>query len=186
MPGRRGEILAAATRVVAERGIDTMSLAELAEALGCSTYTLTYHFGRKDRLLAAIVEHVETEMRAEIERLAAEADISLGDLLRRYWQALREPGVHAYLRLWLEMLVLGSRHPDRFPGFAERAAGGWRTLAADVLRARTGSSELATLLVAAVTGLELDHMLDPGSPEPDRAMERLARFLDEGQGDRLR
>jgi AcrR family transcriptional regulator len=121
--------------VVTERGIDTMSLAELAEALGCSTYTLTYHFGRKDRLLAAIVEHVETKMRAEIERLAAEPDVSLGDLLRRYWQTLREPGVHAYLRLWLEMLVLRSRHPDRFPGFAERAAGGWRTLAADVLRA---------------------------------------------------
>ncbi len=169
-----------ATRVVAERGIDTLSLAELAEALGCSTYTLTYHFGRKDQLLAAIVEHVETEMREEVGRLAGDPGTSLGDLLRRYWKATHEPGARPYMRLWLELLVLSSRHPERFPGFAERAAGGWRTLAADILRERTGSDELATLVVAAVTGLEIEHMANPGSPEPDRAVERLARLLDEG------
>lgn len=179
LPGRRAEILKAAARVVAERGIDTLTLAELAEALDCSTYTLTYHFGRKEQLLAAIIEHAETQLREEIERLAGEPGTSPGELLRHYWQTTREPGARAYLRLWLELLVLASRHPDRFPGFHERAAAGWRHLAADILREHTGSEELATLIVATVTGLEIEHMLDPRSARPDQALERLARLFDE-------
>ncbi|MGK5552995.1 TetR/AcrR family transcriptional regulator [Actinomadura kijaniata] len=176
-PGRRAEILHAATRVVAERGVDTLSLAELATALGCSTYTLTYHFGSKERLLAAVVEHVETGLQAEIAELAS-ADLPNADLLRHYWRTTRDPGARSYLRLWLELLVLADRHPDRFPGFHERAATGWRTLATDLLRRRTGSDALATLVVAAVTGLELDLMLDPDPARADAALELLVSLLD--------
>ncbi|WP_113703640.1 TetR/AcrR family transcriptional regulator [Nonomuraea lactucae] len=179
LPGRRTEILRVATRVAAERGIDTLTLAELAGALGCSTYTLTYHFGRKEQLLTAIVEHAETELREEIQRLAADPGTSPGQLLRRYWRATREPGARDYLRLWLELLVLSSRHPERFPGFQERAALGWRHLAGDILRERTGSDELATLIIAAVTGLELELLLGPHPSGADQALERLARLLDD-------
>ncbi|HEX2314307.1 MAG TPA: TetR/AcrR family transcriptional regulator [Thermomonospora sp.] len=154
-------------------------LAELAEALGCSTYTLTYHFGRKEGLLAAIVEHVETELRDQLRRIAEQpGDASPADLLRRYWETTRAPGADGYLRLWLELLVLAGRHPERFPGFHERAATGWRDLAAEILRARTGSDELATLIVAAVTGLEIEQMLDPASPRPARALDHLIRLLE--------
>ncbi|MBB5131395.1 AcrR family transcriptional regulator [Thermocatellispora tengchongensis] len=179
-PGRREEILTAAVRVAAERGLDDLSLAELATALGFSTYTLTYHFGRREGLLAAIVEHVETEMREQIRRLAeGPGGASPGELLRRYWESTRAPGAHSYMRLWLELLVLAGRHPDRFPGFQQRAATGWRDLAAQVLREHTGSDELATLIVATVTGLEIEQMLDPGSPRPGQALDCMIRLLEQ-------
>jgi AcrR family transcriptional regulator len=41
LPGRREEILDAAVRIMSERGIEGLSLAQLAEALGFSTYALT-------------------------------------------------------------------------------------------------------------------------------------------------
>ncbi|WP_165975382.1 TetR/AcrR family transcriptional regulator [Actinomadura rubrisoli] len=178
-PGRRAEILDAATEVVAERGLETISLAELAKALGCSTYTLTYHFGTKEQLLAAIVAHVESALQTEIAELAADPGTSGADLLRRYWRGTREPAARSYMRLWLELLVLASRQPERFPGFQERASTGWRALAADILRQRTGSDALATLIVAAVTGLELDLMLDPTPAAADAALEQLITFIED-------
>ncbi|MCD0449261.1 TetR/AcrR family transcriptional regulator [Actinocorallia sp. API 0066] len=177
-PGRRAEILTAATRIVAERGVETLSLAELAKALGCSTYTLTYHFGSKDRLLAAIVGEVERHLQAEIAELAADPATPLPDLLRHYWQAVRSPSTRPYLQLWLELLVLSARHPDRYPGFQDQAVTGWRTLAADILRARTGSDALANLIVATVTGLELDLLLNPDPTPADAALHHLLTLLE--------
>jgi hypothetical protein len=76
------------------------------------------------------------------------------------------------------LLVPAGRHPERFPGFHERTATGWRDLAAEIPRERTGSDELATLIVAAVTGLEIEQMLGPASPRPARALDRLIRLLE--------
>src|SRR5271154_3690532 len=71
LPGRREELLDAAVRVMSERGIEALSLAQLAEALGFSTYALTYHFGTREELLAAVAEHVETRLQAEFGAVAA-------------------------------------------------------------------------------------------------------------------
>ncbi|NRQ33746.1 TetR family transcriptional regulator [Nonomuraea sp. NN258] len=184
-PGRRAEILDAAVKVVAERGLDTLTLGQLAQALGFSTYTLTYHFGSKDQLLAAVVEHVETTLRAELAALAGEPGQSLPDLLRRYLAALGEPEARSYLRLWLELTVLAGRHPDRFPGFYERAVDGWRALAAGVLRERTGSEALATLLVATVTGLEIEYLLNPDRSRLDQAVDLLIDLLSALESSRI-
>lgn len=181
-PERRAEVLEAAARAVADRGIDGLSLAELAKALGRSTYTLTYHFGSKEQLLAAVAEHVEQTLQAELAPLAEDPGTPLPDLLRHYWRSTRAPQARPYLRLWLELVVLASRHPERFPGFRADAVTGWRTLAATALRARTGSDALATLIVAAITGLEIEVMLDPDPAAADAAFERLLALLEPALG----
>lgn len=53
---RRGEILEAFTRAVAERGYDGTNFGDLAAELGISKGTIVHHFGTKDALLRELHE----------------------------------------------------------------------------------------------------------------------------------
>jgi AcrR family transcriptional regulator len=156
-PGRREEILDAAVKVLAERGFEGLSLAQLAESLGFSTYALTYHFGAKEEFLAAVVTHVEERLQAEFQTLAAEPGLTPAELLRRYWATTAEPGAGESMRLWLEVVLLASREPDRFPGFLERAARSWTPVIVTALGDRPDVEQWAALAFAttAVDGARL-------------------------------
>jgi AcrR family transcriptional regulator len=173
LPGRREEILDAAVLVLAERGIEAMSLAQLAQALGFSTYTLTYHFGTREDVLAAVAEHVETTLQAEFAELIQRPDLSMPDLVRRYWATTKEHGASHVMRLWLELVLLASREPGRLPGFLDRATVGWERVIGAALGDRRDADTLVPLAFAAITGLELLQLMQPGSDVPDRALERL-------------
>jgi TetR/AcrR family transcriptional regulator len=53
----RGRIIREATRLFAERGYAATSVREIAEAVGVTKPTLYYHFGSKDGLFTALVNH---------------------------------------------------------------------------------------------------------------------------------
>lgn len=52
------KLLAAAVRIVAERGIDGMTLAEVGEAAGYSRGLPGHYFGKKSDLVAAVASHI--------------------------------------------------------------------------------------------------------------------------------
>jgi AcrR family transcriptional regulator len=173
LAGRREEILDAAVLVLAEHGIEKMSLAQLAQALGFSTYALTYHFGSREDVLAAVAEHVETRLQAEFAELTGPPGLSMPDLVRRYWATTREPGASHAMRLWLELVLIASREPGRLPGFLDRATAGWEQVIGAVLGERPNTDTLIPLAFAAITGLELLQLMRPGSDVPDQALEQL-------------
>lgn len=55
---RRGEILAEATRLFAERGYEGASMADLADRVGLRKASLFHHFPSKDALYAAVLESI--------------------------------------------------------------------------------------------------------------------------------
>lgn len=84
---RRGELLRAATSIIARDGYGACSLRNVAEAAGCTTGAVTYYFKNKTDLMVAIAE-------------------------RRFetYETLLDPGteragVRAMLERWLEMTV---------------------------------------------------------------------------------
>lgn len=178
MPGRREEILDAAVRVMSERGIEALSLAQLAEALGFSPYALTYHFGTREDLLAAVAEQVETRLQAEFGAVATAtgpglAVDDLAELVRRYWAASQGPGAGNSMRLWLELVLIASRDPDRLPGFLDRAVSGWTQVIVSGLADQPDAGTLAALVFATMTGLELLQLMQPGSTAAGQALEKL-------------
>ncbi|GII95019.1 TetR/AcrR family transcriptional regulator [Sinosporangium siamense] len=177
--GRREEILDAAVRVLADRGIETMSLAQLSEALGFSTYALTYHFGAKEQLLAAVAEHIESVVQLTFAALADQPGLTLAELMRRYWEINREPGSAAAMRLWLDLVLLASRAPERLPGFLQRAVFDWRAVIAGALGDRPDAERLTTLVFATITGLELMQLIEPESDAPRQALEAFIGLLPE-------
>jgi AcrR family transcriptional regulator len=63
---RRGEILAAAARVIAEKGYANTGTKEIAEAAGMAEGTLYNYFGSKREILLAIAEETEAPMEAAV------------------------------------------------------------------------------------------------------------------------
>lgn len=74
-PGRRGEILDAFVRYVADRGYDRTNIGDIADELGMSKGTIVHHFGTKAQMLRELEEtHLERQLavlRMAWERLAA-------------------------------------------------------------------------------------------------------------------
>ncbi len=75
-PGRRGEILDAFVRYVAERGYDRTNIGDIADELGMSKGTIVHHFGTKSQMLR---ELEETHLTREL------------DVLRMVWDRLAAP-----------------------------------------------------------------------------------------------
>jgi TetR/AcrR family transcriptional regulator, transcriptional repressor of bet genes len=75
---RREQILQATEMLVAERGWQHATFAEICKAAGVSNRVLTYHFRDKDDILLALLEYTVTRLRGAVvaaiptERTAAE------------------------------------------------------------------------------------------------------------------
>ena len=75
-PGRRGEILDAFVRYVAERGYDRTNIGDIADELGMSKGTIVHHFGTKSQMLRELEEaHLTRQL----------------DVLRMAWGRLDAP-----------------------------------------------------------------------------------------------
>ena len=74
-PVRREQVLAAAERVLLERGLRNTTMADVAEAAGLAKGTLYLHFESKDDLLAGLrrryVEAIEAELRVRVAKAAS-------------------------------------------------------------------------------------------------------------------
>ncbi|OBI17681.1 TetR family transcriptional regulator [Mycobacterium sp. E2327] len=75
-PGRRGEILDAFVRYVAERGYERTNIGDIADELGMSKGTIVHHFGTKAQMLR---ELEETHLALQL------------DVLRMAWDRLAAP-----------------------------------------------------------------------------------------------
>ncbi|MFG2005427.1 TetR/AcrR family transcriptional regulator [Spirillospora sp. NPDC048911] len=167
-------LLDAARSLVAEEGIEALSLAALARRVGLSRPSLYEYFRSKDDLVAAIVED-------ELPRWASLVDQALAgppDLAAK---------VEAYVRVQLEVMTDG-RHAAAValvehalaepaqPGAAERGSG------AEARRIRDGHAQLLRPLVTAlgeagIPGPELRAHLIQG------IVDAAAKFVAERPGD---
>ena len=162
--GSRDEILAAAVRIVAEEGLDDLSKSRLAEKLGCSTFVLTYHFGSREELLAAIVEHTEERHRELLTEMASKKQATVADLIQSYWNDLPVHDDPNYARLWLEVALRASREPDKYPTVGQHVMKDWIKLVDEHFMGDDRDETRATLIVAALMGLELLNLLDNTIP----------------------
>ncbi|MCA9615019.1 MAG: TetR/AcrR family transcriptional regulator [Sandaracinus sp.] len=81
-PSLRDRILAAATRLFGERGYDSTSVREVAEAAGCTKPALYYHFGSKEALFLAALRAETDELTRLVERPLEPASTVRDHLIR--------------------------------------------------------------------------------------------------------
>ncbi|MFH9009910.1 TetR/AcrR family transcriptional regulator [Streptomyces sp. NPDC017943] len=99
----REDVLAAAMEMIAERGLEKLTMAALGREVGMSSGHLLYYFGSKDELLLRTLEWSEGRLGAERARLLTRA-APAGERLRAYVD-LYVPDGHRdpHWTLWLEV-----------------------------------------------------------------------------------
>ena len=177
-PARRPEILDAIVDYIADNGIADLSLRPLAKALGQSTFVLTYHFGDKDGLLAAALEHFESKHRDTLQSL--DPDEPLGDAIRAYWRSITRERNLRLLRLSLEVATSGQ------PQFGAQMTTAWVDFATQGFVARgmdkRAARREATLLVATITGLLLDLLTTGDSKRVNAALDLYTAPMSSARG----
>lgn len=78
--GRRTQLLSAACRIIARRGVRGLRVAEVAEQAGVSTALIYHHFGNRSGLVTAVMLHINDRLAT---RAAAGSGSGLERLLRR-------------------------------------------------------------------------------------------------------
>jgi AcrR family transcriptional regulator len=176
-PERKPELLRAVVAELARSGLAGVSLRPLAQALGVSTYTLSYHFGSKEQLLVEALAHVEEEQRRLVAgwtaELGPEADAAA--VIERYWTWVSRPENLGQVRLVFEVLT-SPQGAELIPAeHRRRLMSAWVELIAGELQAhgvpkRVAMTE-ATIAASALAGMVLD-LLATGDQRRLRAAAR--------------
>jgi AcrR family transcriptional regulator len=179
MPGRRAaederkrQIIEAAYRVAARRGLERLTIRQVAAAAGLSAGLVHFHFKRRDLLLVALLDWVletTTVLRVDetmeaisdpLERLLA----LLGQEMDRLTRDRRR--IHVFFDFWLlgtrdaeirrRMRTELKRYREAFRPMAEAV------LAADPERFRDVTAEgLASVAVGFIKGCAVQSVIDP-------------------------
>lgn len=180
-------ILEAAVTQFGTSGFDATSLDDLARSLDIRKQTILYHFGSKDDLLRATVDHAGAEMVDEIEQACAgqrgweAVDAVVGVVFR---VAVRQP---AKLGLLREVMRLGApwatQLTDGFDPLIKRACEFLET-EMDAGRMRRSDSRLVLVsaystVVGVATEIEVLRAvgIEPTLREAVRRRSELRRFL---------
>jgi AcrR family transcriptional regulator len=170
----RANLLAALVNRVLNNGLGDMSLRPLSAAVGVSPRTLLYHFGSKEKLLAAVLEEAQRRQRAVF--IAWSVQSSQDDprtMLLRAWQWIAAPRHDRLFRLFFESCALGLRDRKRYGAFVRAAMAEWATPFSRSLEqhgfARERAAGLATLVAAVTRGLLLDVLATGDRARADRA-----------------
>jgi len=177
--GHREQLLAAARRLLDERGYAHITARDLVAASDTNLASIGYHFGSKAALLN---EAIEASFADWADQLAAivmsDPDATPLQRASSTWVAALErlPGQHSILQSYVEALAQALRVPELRAQLAEhyrRARGRVAALVAASLGADWPADDprciaVATLMIAACDGLALQSLLDPdGKPTPD-------------------
>ncbi len=155
----RQRILDASVDLFGVRGVEAVSLDEIARAVGVRKQTVLYWFPSKDELVDAVLESVAAELVVEIDAAVRAAPDDPLDRIDAVVRAVFRPAVRrpAVLGLVREVGRLSPAHADRLRGLVQplvdRAVA---SLAAEMGagRLRAGDPRLiAALAYATVTGI---------------------------------
>lgn len=166
---RRAELAEAAYRLIAERGVEGMSMRALARTVGATTGLVSHHFVDRDDVVAAALDHATDVMVRRPERLGSRSPFErLAAVL---------PTDEESLENWRFSVAVRSAalHDPRLLQFDRRVATIWREnlpgMLADVVDV---DPVVATdHLVAVIDGIALKVVLEPGEWPAERQLEQL-------------
>jgi AcrR family transcriptional regulator len=179
---RRRILLERAADHLLERGLISVTLRELAEALGVSPRMLVHHFGSRDALIARALAEARSRQRAVFEaHLAPRPGRPYADVLVEVWQWFSTDEARPYLRLFGQLHSAAQTPDSLYADFARRSVVDWLPViehgfASDGVP-REAARELATLTVAVVRGLLQDGNAGGDAQRISAAFDRFIAML---------
>jgi TetR/AcrR family transcriptional regulator, transcriptional repressor of bet genes len=182
---RRGQIIAAARRLVADGGHGALTINALERELGFTRGVINYHFDNKDEIVLALLDDAIAEI-DQATALSVQAEAHAGDKLRaalrgmvRGFLAIEEAG-RVLLSFW-------SRLKEDPRAAAKNAAlyRRWREASSELVRRGQAAGELGpcdadavgALLVGIVIGVVTQAWFEPGATDPEAVIDEAADAL---------
>ncbi|MGH4034423.1 TetR/AcrR family transcriptional regulator [Actinomycetota bacterium Odt1-20B] len=187
----REDVLAAAMTMIAERGLEKLTMAALGREVGMSSGHLLYYFRTKDELLLRTLEWSEGRLGAERGRLLARQEPARARL--DAYVDLYVPDGHRdpHWTLWLEVWNRSLNADD--DGRERQAAieGAWHRdlvalLAEGISRGEfraVDPDRFATRLRALLDGFSIHVAIGVRGTDRDQILAHVTEFLDEGLTD---
>jgi AcrR family transcriptional regulator len=181
-------IRAAACRVLAERGLSSTRVADIAREAGVSSAAIHYYFKSKDEVLLAALCWTGEQLHAGLRRLTEEPADVVTQVRRLLDMSVpSDQALHDEYLLWLEVWVRVRSHPD-FLGECMRMSRQWHEAVTSVIgrgidegafRPVVPLAELCDRYVAMAESLAYRSALGYEGFTPERSRQILARFTAE-------
>ena len=182
---RRGQILTAARKLVAEQGLEALTIGALEDRLSFTRGVITYHFASKDEIVRAVFASAIDEIDAAVRR-EVEGGSTLEDKVRAV--------LHGNVRGFVDSEVAGrvllsfwgrlsadaqvrKLNAELYAKYRRRAAKLLRAARAEGLIGSVDPSVMGALLVALVLGIATQHYFEPGAIDVDAAIEEATRTV---------
>ena len=183
----RARLLAAGADLFADRGIDGVSVDAVAEAAGRTSGAVYAHFGNKQGLLLAVLDAWKQSVLTVLFAEVAITDSPLGQLAAVWDNIGNNPGTDSE-RLSLlehELWLRAARDPEVADALRARDAEARLHSSHELSRwaSRVGvepvadPDDLAILVKALLTGLEMQRRIEPDSVNDDLAVSGLAALM---------
>jgi AcrR family transcriptional regulator len=169
---RRGQIIKAAYAVAAAKGLDTLTVRDIARKAGISHGLVLFHFETKEQLVLALLDWLlETttvlHITDDIARIPQPLDRLHALLHREMHRLSSEP---RRIRVFFDFWAKGIRDPEirsKMRGELDRYRDAFRPIAEEVLKseprrfAQVSAAGLAAVAVSFIKGCAVQAMIDP-------------------------
>lgn len=181
MAPRKQELLDATIGYLVRHGLADLSLRPLAAATGTSARLLIYHFGSKERLLAEVLDTLQSRLRASFGEVSAAGEGGEAPL-KTFWKWATSRRNFASLRLLYELQILAAQNPESYGRYLERNSRDWIELVRSALPPGERTDAMATLLVAVFDGLFLELVSTGDRRRTSDALDEFIRLVRRARG----
>jgi AcrR family transcriptional regulator len=179
----RLRLLAAAEECLRAHGYAGLSTRGVAEAAGMPLSQIHYHFGSKDALVLALLEHQNSRL-LERQRITFAAELPLWKRWEKACDYLEEDLASGYVRVLQEMMAAGWSNPE-IGAAVRKSLSGWYVLIGAVAKEATArfggmgplrADDIACLVGNAFLGCEAMLLLQFEEKEGMQIQRALRRF----------
>lgn len=179
-------ILSAAIAAIAERGIEGLRTRDVAERAGVNISTLHYHFGTKEQLLLAVLDHVRATLASSLQQEAPTVRTARQALRAHFDAAFRTFRRNPDFATVLQELRVRARR-DRLARDAFRAIQSqWNGIVDQILERAARDGEMrhaldpragAAVITSFIIGVTMQLSIDPKSYDVAAVTGELERWL---------
>ncbi|MEL6829959.1 MAG: TetR family transcriptional regulator [Pseudomonadota bacterium] len=175
----REQLLEAALRIIADRGVGAVTHRSIADEAGLTRGAVTYHFASRDEILLAAFRHYIETVHSLIDEVSQDkTDKSLDELIETMVQFHQQEFFDPDRVLAeYELIVFAARHQDIRQEFRT-----WENRLITQIEAQLDQIGFedgrltATVMLAVARAFELEHLTHPES-DPDELRRRLRAVL---------
>jgi AcrR family transcriptional regulator len=172
-PARRAELLQDVVAYLEAHGVNDMSLAPMAEALGTSKRMLLYYFGDRGELLTQALDASRPKVGEMFHDVTTSGQFC--DAARTLWRGLTRGDQRRSVRMLLQVLSLATTDPETYGPYARTAVTVMLDPISDALVSigygRRDARIRATLVVSGLRGLCQDMLVTDQDVRVDAAAE---------------